>query len=260
MQRFRQSIEEHFRIVGALVMREILTRYGREGIGFLWLVAEPLMFCFGVLIMWSVIKPPYEHGIRLAPFLMTGYMSLLLFRHIVSHSISAVQANSGLLYHRHITILHIYFSRWIMELGGATMAFVVVYLTLLCLGQVSPPHDVLLVYGGWLLMAFIALGVALIFSALAIEFEIVERIVQVVMYLMIPASGAFVMAAWIPEKYREGFLRIPMPNAIEMVRGGVFGEFVETYYHPAYAAAWAALLIAVGLLMLARAKKHLEIE
>jgi len=260
MQRFFRTIEEHLRIVGALIMREILTRYGREGIGFLWLVVEPLMFCFGVLIMWSVIKPPYEHGIRLAPFLMTGYMSLLLFRHIVSHSISAVQANAGLLYHRQITILHIYFSRWLMEVAGATMAFVVVYVVLLCLGQVSPPHDVLLLYSGWFLMAFIALGVALIFSALAIQFEIVERIVQVVMYLMIPASGAFVMAAWIPDNYRPIFLRIPMPNAVEMVRGGVFGEFVKTYHNAAYAAAWAAGLILVGLLMLARAKKHLEIE
>lgn len=241
-------------------MREIITRYGREGIGFLWLVAEPLMFCFGVLLVWSFIKPPYEHGVRLAPFLMTGYMSLLLLRHIISHCLNAVQANAGLLYHRSITILHIYISRWLMEIGGASIAFLIVYVVLMALGQASPPHDLLLVYGGWFLMALVAFGIALIFSALAMEHEIVERIVQVVMYLMIPASGAFIMAAWIPDNYRDGYLLIPMPNAVEMVRAGVFGEFVRTYYHAAYLAGCATVLIVIGLLMVARAKKHLEIE
>lgn len=254
------QLDRHRRIIGALIMREMLTRYGREGIGFMWLVAEPLMFCFGVLIMWSVIKPPYEHGVRLAPFLMTGYMSLLLFRHIVSHCLSAVQANAGLLYHRQISVLHIYLSRWLMEVAGATIAFFVVYAVLFGLGQVGLPHDVLLLYSGWFLMSLVGLGIALIFAALAMEFEIVERIVQVLMYLMIPASGAFIMASWISDKYRDAYLHIPMPNAVEMVRAGVFGEFVRTYYHADYLMACAAVLIVTGLLMVSRAKKHLEIE
>lgn len=254
------KIDRHRRIIGALIMREMLTRYGREGIGFMWLVAEPLMFCFGVLIMWSVIKPPYEHGVRLAPFLMTGYMSLLLLRHIVSHCLNAVQANAGLLYHRQISVLHIYLSRWLMEVAGATIAFFVVYVVLFGLGQVGLPHDVLLLYSGWFLMSLVGLGIALIFAALALQFEIVERIVQVLMYLMIPASGAFVMASWIPDKYRDAYLHIPMPNAVEMVRAGVFGEFVSTYYHASYLLACAAVLIVTGLLMVSRAKKHLEIE
>lgn len=255
-----EQFDKHRRIIGALIMREMITRYGREGIGFLWVVAEPLMFCFGVLIMWSFIKPPYEHGVRLAPFLMTGYMSLLLLRHIVSHCLNAVQANAGLLYHRQITVLHIYLSRWLTELAGASIAFLIVYVVLFALGQVALPHNVLLIYGGWMLMALVAFGIALIFSALAMQYEIVERIVQVLMYLMIPASGAFVMAEWIPSHYRDSYLKIPMPNAVEMVRDGVFGEFVRTHYQVGYLAACAGGLLVVGLLMVSRARKYLEIE
>jgi len=57
----------HLKIVGALMMREMATRFGREGLGFAWIVGEPLLFCFGVMILWSFTKSPYEHGIRLAP-------------------------------------------------------------------------------------------------------------------------------------------------------------------------------------------------
>ena len=68
-------------INGALMMREMVTRYGREGLGFLWVVGEPLMFCLGVIVMWTFLKPAYEHGVRVGPFVMTGYMCLLLLRH-----------------------------------------------------------------------------------------------------------------------------------------------------------------------------------
>ena len=64
------------------------------------------------------------------------------------------------------------------------------------------------------------------------------------------------MVGWIPEKYRETFLLVPMPHGIEMVRGGVFGEFVHTYYHPAYAWAAAAALAITGMLLLADAKNQ----
>ena len=68
-------------IVRALMLRELITRYGREGLGFLWVIGEPLVFCLGVVLMWNLIRPEYEHGIRLGPLGMTGYMALLLLRH-----------------------------------------------------------------------------------------------------------------------------------------------------------------------------------
>ena len=89
------SFRSHIRIIGALMMRETVTRYGRQGLGLLWLIGEPLLFCFGVIIMWSLIKPAYEHGVRIAPFIMTGYMCLLLLRHLVGANMNALQANGG---------------------------------------------------------------------------------------------------------------------------------------------------------------------
>lgn len=254
------SVSQQFKIIGALLMREITTRYGREGLGFAWLIAEPLMFCIGVFIMWTIIKPAYEHGIKLGPLVMTGYMCLLLFRHMISISLGAVEGNIGLLHHRQITILHIFISRNLMEFAGTTAAFVVVYVILMALGQVSLPANWLLLYAGWLTTGWVAFGLALVFAGLAVRYEVMERLVPVLTYAMIPLSGAFFMVGWIPEQYREPFLLVPLPHGIEMVRGGVLGEFVHTYYHPAYAWAFGAVLIAAGLLLLADAKHRIVIE
>lgn len=241
-------------------MREMTTRFGREGLGFVWVIGEPLIFCFGVLFMWSIIKPPYEHGIKLGPLVMTGYMSLLLFRHMISFSLGAVSANIGLLHHRQIGIVHIFLSRNLMEFGGSTAAFVVVYVILMAMGQVDLPHNYLLLYCGWLVVAWVGLGLALLFAGLSARFELMERLVPVITYAMIPLSGAFFMVAWLPPQYRETFLLIPMPHGIEMVRAGVFGEFVPTYFHPFYALAVGGIMIAAGLLLLADVKNRLVIE
>jgi capsular polysaccharide transport system permease protein len=250
----------HFRIIGALLMREMTTRFGREGLGFLWVIAEPLMFCFGVLIMWSLIKPAYEHGVRLGPLVMTGYMSLLIYRHMISFSVGALNANVGLLFHRHIGIMHIFIARNLMEFAGGTAAFCIVYLTLFLMGQVSLPANLLLLYGGWLMVAWTGFGVAMVFAGLTVRYEVMERITPLLTYIMIPLSGAFFMVSWLPAQYREPFLWVPFPNAIEMVRAGVFGEFVDTYYHADYALLSGGCMLFIGLILLGGAKKRISIE
>ena len=241
-------------------MREIVTRYGREGLGFLWLIGEPLLFCLGVIVLWSAMKPAYEHGIRLGPFVMTGYMSLLLMRHLVTHSLNAVQANIGLMYHRMVTPLHIFISRFILEIGGTTAAFVVVYTILFALGEVGLPKDPLMLYAGWVILAWLSMGLALMIAALAIRFETVERLAQLFMYLLIPLSGAFFMIAFLPPAVQEPMLLVPMPHAVEMIRAGIFGEFVETHYDIAYPIMWGAFFNVAGLLMLRLFREHVDVE
>lgn len=257
---FLFELKKQTRVVNALVLRELVTRYGREGLGFLWLVLEPLVFCFGVIILWSFMKPTYEHGIRVAPFVMTGYMMLLLFRHMVSVCTGAVQANIGLLHHRSVRPLHVYIARIILEILGGGTAFLVVYLILLSIGSVGPPHDILEVYGGYLLMAWLSTGLALTMSALAIRFEVIERIIPVSLYLMVPLSGAFIMVDWLPPAYQDVYLLNPMPHTVEMVRDGVFGEFVRTRYDPIYPFYWGFVLNITGLLLLSQTQRYIDVD
>lgn len=254
------ELSKQGRILRALVLRETMTRYGREGLGFLWLVGEPLAFCLAVIVLWTTLKPAYEHGVRVAPFVMSGYMCLLLLRHFITHSLHALQANSGLLFHRSIKPLHIYLSRAILEFMGATLAFAVVYVILIALGQIGPPKDVLLLYSGWFILAWLCFGLALVMSALSIRYETVERLSNLVTYLLIPISGSFIMAAYVPDEYRGYYLLIPFPHAIEMVRAGIFGEFVKTYYTPIYPIAWGTSLVLLGLILLKLVQNNIETE
>jgi capsular polysaccharide transport system permease protein len=248
------------RVIKALMLRETVTRFGREGLGFLWLIGEPLMFCIGVLVMWSLLKPEYEHGVRLGPFVMTGYMCLLLLRHQSAYSLGALQGNIGLLYHRQINVLSVYITRNLLEFLGSTAAFVVVYAVLIIMGQVTPPKDWGLLLGGWMIMCWISTGFALSLAALSLRSEVMERLVPLIQYTLIPISGAFFMVEWIPNKYREPYLLLPFPHGIEMVRAGVFGEFVPTHFNAWYAIMVGGVLNFAALILLADARSRVDIE
>lgn len=253
-------LSEQFRIIGALFLREMATRFGREGIGFVWLIVEPLAFCVGVLIMWSLTKPAYEHGVKLQAFVMTGYISLIILRHMVAFSLGALQANIGLLHHRKVKPLHVFLTRNLLEFGGATCAFIVVYVALVMIGQVDPPHDLLIIYLGWLLLAWIGMGFALILAGLSIRFEMLERVVPLLTYLLIPLSGAFFMVDWLPPRIQETFLLMPFAHPIEMIRAGVFGEFVKTHYNPPYALAVGTGMNIFGMLLIAGSRDRIDVE
>ena len=49
------------RVIFALLMREVLTRFGRHNIGFLWMFVEPMVFTLFVAGLWTVSGGSLDH-------------------------------------------------------------------------------------------------------------------------------------------------------------------------------------------------------
>lgn len=196
------SIRIQARVLGALLMREMVMRYGRQNIGFLWLIIEPMILTCGVMIMWSLLRHE-AHGLVLIAFVLSGYMPLTLWRHVTSHAVLCFRQNSPLLYHRQVRPLDTVIARSLMEIAGTTGALIVVYATLR-LADIIPPYANLgLLVTGWLTMAWLAFGTGLVLAAATEQFEFVEKMVAPAQYLILPISGMFFMVAWLPTRVQE---------------------------------------------------------
>ena len=88
------------RVIWALLLREILTRYGRHNIGFLWLFVEPMLFTVGVTALWTATKSVHGSNLPIVAFAVTGYSGVLLWRNMPTRCVLAIDPNLGLLYHR----------------------------------------------------------------------------------------------------------------------------------------------------------------
>jgi len=163
-------------VIWALVMREILTRYGRHNIGFLLLFAEPMLFTVAVTALWTATKSVHGSNLPIVAFAITGYSSVLLWRNMPSRCIRALEPNLSLLYHRNVRPFDIYIARLILEAGGATISFVVLVLFFHFLGWLDYPEDVLQVAAAWCMLAWFGMSLSLFFGALSETSEIVEKL------------------------------------------------------------------------------------
>lgn len=256
----RQSLAVQRRVIHALLMREIITRYGRHNIGFLWLLLEPMLFTLGITTLWTLIKATHGTSIPIAAFAVTGYSSILLWRNCSNRVVKAIEANLSLMYHRNVRVIDIFAARLILEIAGATMSLTVLTLLFTAVGWMSLPVDILTVIAGWLLLSWFAFALGLVVGAASEMSELIERVWHIITYLLFPLSGAAFMIDWLPKSAQNYFLWVPMIHGTEMIRHGYFGSLVRTYENPTYMILFNAALTLIGLALVAKISKQVEPE
>ncbi|AYJ87121.1 ABC transporter permease [Sphingomonas paeninsulae] len=245
-----RSVAVQSRVIYALLLREILTRYGRHNIGFLWLFVEPITFTTGVTVLWTLSKAVHGSNIPIVAFALTGYSSVLLWRNMPSRCIHAIETNRSLMYHRNVRALDIFLSRLLLEAAGATCSFVVLSIFYIYIGWLEPPADVLTVAVGWVLLAWFGMALAIFLGALSEKSELVDKIWHPLSYLIFPLSGAVFMVDALPTSVQKLALLIPMVNGVEILREGYFGHLVRPHYDLPYLVTCCIVLTFAGLVQL----------
>lgn len=260
LRQLRKSWALQTSVIHALIIRELITRFGRENIGFLWIMVEPLLFAGLVGTLWYFTHGPTEHGVGIVAFVATGYIPITLFRHCVNRSVAAFTANQSLLYHQQIKVVDFILARFIIELLGGMMAYLFMAVVLVAVGQFPIPANVGLLISGWALYALFCFGVALIIAPLSEMSEIMEKFVPVTTYIMIPFSGLFYMVSWVTPKARDFLLLSPFVNGMEMMRQGIWGGKVTSYYNIWNPIVCSVVAIAIGLVLCRHVRKKLTVE
>lgn len=251
---------EKRRVVNALLIRELMLRFGHGNIGFMWLVGEPLILTVGVMLAWTVMYGNQKHGVTVMPLVLTGYSTLTLFRHMVNRYVHCFRQNAGLLFHRCVRPADTLIARGLLEVVGVLIAFFVAYIPLVLLGLVDPIYDYLTLLTAWFLLCFFVNGFATIVACLSELSDTVERFVQPLMYITIPLTGSFYMVSWMPRAAQELLLYSPLVHANEMLRAGYFGPGVTTYWDLSYLFLCGLGLNAIALPLVKSVQKRVEIE
>lgn len=256
----RRSLDIQRRVIGALLMREIITRYGRHNIGFLWLFVEPMLFTLGITLLWVAFKATHGSSLPIVAFAITGYSSVLLWRNGASRCAKAIESNLSLLYHRNVRVLDIFAARIILELAGATISLISLTALFVSLRLMPPPADLLRICVAWLLLSWFAVALALFVGALSERTEVVDRIWHTITYLIFPVSGAAYMVDWLPQDFQKIVLWLPMVHGVEMLRKGYFGSEVRTYEDPGYFIMFNLVLLLLALCLVRETGRRVEPE
>lgn len=256
--KFWRSLEIQARVLYALLMREVITRFGRENLGVLWLAAEPMLFTLGIVTLWSTAGFSHGSSIPIVAFAITGYSSVLLWRNCATRCSMAIEVNLGLLFHRNVKVLDVLLTRILLEIAGATASFLILSTAFILADWLTPPVDMLQVIMGWLMLAWFGAALGMIIGAGTARSPIVEKLWHPGAYLLFPLSGAAFMVDWLPARFQEIVLYLPMVHGVEMLRQGYFGGTVKTHFDVGYMATVCLACSLVGLYLVRDAGKKVE--
>jgi capsular polysaccharide transport system permease protein len=255
----RRGAAVQYRTVGALVIRELHTRFGDNYQGYLWFLGEPAILAFGVALIHLASGMRMPWGIPIADFAIAGYTSYYLFRSAANRGGAGITSNKTLLFHRHVKLFDIMLARAILE-TLSTMGAAIFLLTLVWLvGFGHIPQRPMRFMECWALNAWFCFGVTMVCAYLCSRWESAERFIHPATYLCMPISGAFSFISDLPAPIRPYVALFPPAEFTEMAREGVFANFTSGYVSIPYLITWSAGLTLLGIVLLRVIRPRIEL-
>lgn len=260
MNEFLNAIAVQRRVIGALLMREIITRYGRNNIGFLWLFVEPAIFTIIITLIWHFTRAGRITSVPITAMAVTGYISVQLWRNIINRVKNAVSANNAIMYHRNINILDVFISRTLLEMFGAITSFIVVSIIFIYVGWMGFPEDPLKIIIAFLILSWFGASLAMVVGSLNTRFPVFDRIWKPISYALFLLSGLFFIVDWLPLNGQRIVLLFPMAHGLELLRDGYFGSMFNEHYDIGYAVMFCLGLTLSGLFLVDRLGRRVAAE
>jgi capsular polysaccharide transport system permease protein len=235
------------RILTAVVLREMHTRFGRTRLGYLWALTEPLAHVLTLLALFSLLGRSSPIGDDLLPFFTTGIVPWLVFSHTAARVMKAVDANQALLSYPHVTPLDLMAARAVLETATLAVVFAVLLAALGLLGSEALPHNLLDMAGGFACMAVFGTGIGMAMGGLLTVLPSADRVYSAATRPLYFVSGIFFTTEALPQAARDWLLVNPILHMVEWVRSGFFGQYESTHLDRPYAVACAAAVLFLGL-------------
>jgi len=245
-------------IVPALLLRELQTRFGRNQLGFVWLFIEPLLLAAAIgIYKWATEIGQTIPGVSIFVLTLVGYLPYFSFRAIVSRASGTLKANMTLLYHARIKLLDVVLARHLLEMGAVFTVMTFLAIGVMIWADIVPAHIPILFFALVLLFLF-SNGLGLMAAAASAVSTIADRLIQPLVYLSLPFSGALMTLHQVDPVFRALLLWNPQTHLHEMIRYGFFGDALPSYFSVAYICLWVGLTNLIGLAALRAVRPKLE--
>jgi len=239
------------RVNFALMLRETKTRYGRLQIGYIWAFLEPILVISVLSVVFKYIRMREMPGMPLAQFLISGFIPFMLFRDIVTQSMTGVRRNLQLLYFPQVQIMDFFTARTLLEFSTTLVVFpTLVFLVAFTGYENVIVHDILGIFLGLIMISIFGFGIGIGLGALVPLFPSLQIMVQSV-YLrpLFFLSGVFFTIDMIPEAVRPYASLNPILQIIEYIRSSYFVTYESTYVDFKYLFFTILGTLLVGLLL-----------
>jgi capsular polysaccharide transport system permease protein len=213
-------------VIGALLNRELATRFGEYRLGFFWMLFEPLLSVVMIGVIIGSIAGRTVPEIPYAFFLLNGKLLLNLFKGSMNTGLNAIASNQGLLVYPTVRPLDLFIARFVYEIMTILFSFTLFCLIGMFIGIELSLGSLDLLFACYLMTWLMGCGLGLIFSVAAAHFNEVEKFVKVLQSPLVFVSAVLFPISSMPVAVQNLLLYNPLVHPIELSRKALF-----PFYH-----------------------------
>lgn len=236
-----------FHSVWTIMLREMMARFGRRDLGYLWAVIEPLIH---VLVLSSIFFGfRMRDSLGMNPFLFVATGIIPLFFYVKTEAVltNALKQNRHLLNHASIQPMDIYLGRAALEfftqLLVLTLFVIFIYIVIEPYRFGSVFWVVANLFGLWIF----GIGVGLTVASLITYAEWLPSVMSGLNRLIYITSGVFFTLDQMPTSLAQYAAYNPLLHFVDGVRGNFNPLMGGSRVDIAYGYCWALGVLAVGL-------------
>lgn len=237
------------RVIGALMLRDIKTRFGGNPANYAIAIFWPIAHIVLLLIVYSAAGRMAPYGSSSVQFFATGVIPYMVFNYPSRFSMMALVVNGPLLGFPIVTMFDVMLARILLETINATAVCIIVSLGLLALDvdimPAEPEQAVAALAATLLLAAGIALFNALI-AKKAVAYYIFYILFSMVLYM---ASGIIFLPEALPQWAVDILSYNPLLHCVAWFRSAYYPGYGATYLDKSYLVIWGIATFVCGLIV-----------
>ncbi|WP_376878349.1 ABC transporter permease [Albirhodobacter sp. R86504] len=248
------------RTIGALVLREMATTYGRTPGGYLWAILEPVggVALLTIIFAFTFSSPPI--GTNFAIFYATGVIPFMFYNDLAQKISQSLAYSRPLLVYPAVTFFDALIARLITNtLSGVLVAFLVFMGIEISFDTQTQPKLSQIALS--LSMAtMLALGVGTLNCYLFHAFPLWQKVWGILNRPLFIMSCVFFVFDSISKAFQEWLWYNPLVHVIGQMRHGFYSSYHADYVDVIYVFALSLVLFTTGLALLLRYHRDLLSE
>jgi capsular polysaccharide transport system permease protein len=241
------ALRDSLRVMWAIILRDLRTRFFNHGLGFLIAIAFPLVHILVLLGIYGALGRPAPYGDSTAVFFGTALAPFMTWNYMSRFVMYSLIMNRPLLAFPAVKILDIVFGRAALEMMAACCMVTVLVSIALIAGEDIMPHDVVEAAAAMGAALLLGLGFGLLSALISlalVSWTIIYTLIVISFYLL---SGIVFLPHALPQELREPLSWIPTLHLVEWMRVAFFDGYPDDMLDRGYVLSWGAGSLLAGL-------------
>jgi capsular polysaccharide transport system permease protein len=237
------------RVLYALMLRNIRTRFFGNGLGYLVAIAWPLSHILILVSIYTLMgrAPPY--GDSTALFIATGVVPFQIFNYLARFMMIAVTRNRPLLAFPEVKVLDILFASALLEILAAACVTVVFFVLAWFVGIDIMPKEIVQAAYAFVATVLLGLGFGLFNGIITLAFPGWFTAYTLFTIVLWVTAGILFVPDALPKTLREVVAYHPVLQVIEWTRSAYYEGYGDLVLDRPYIIGYICVTIFLGLLL-----------